>query len=171
MSDRVEKRQGGRKPIYLRGTNSQFDATTPPNRGLRLRGMSGRSEEFDEEQSPLTLRQPSRSTHTPPTPRNSNFNPEAAPFTPTVSAFVNTPDSSPADPQSVEKSLKEKRAERLRQINAIEDSRDREDAMNDFIWEQHTEWSAEDLAREKEEKELEERRQKFGRRHKDSPRK
>ncbi|KAL6922304.1 hypothetical protein FSST1_006330 [Fusarium sambucinum] len=154
MSDKIEKLQGGRKPIYLRGNDPQLDTTTtPPKKGLHLRGMSG----FDQVQPPSG---------------SSSFNPEAAPFTPTApTAFVNTPDSSPADPQSVEKSPEDKRAQRLREINAIEDERDREDAMNDFIWEQHTEWSAEDLAKEKEEKELEERRQKFGRHHKDSPNK
>ncbi|KAM0415352.1 hypothetical protein ACHAPD_006548 [Fusarium lateritium] len=163
----VEKRQLGPewlgvKPLYLIEVKSTTgDSRTPfymskrqyQKKGLHLRGMSG----FDQEETPSG---------------SSSFNPEAAPFTPTApTAFVNTPDSSPADPQSIEKSPEERRAQRLREIKSIEDERDRENAMNDFIWEMHTEWSAKDLAKEKEEKELEERRQKFGRHDEDFPNK
>ncbi|CEI67454.1 unnamed protein product [Fusarium venenatum] len=145
MSNRIEKLQGGRNPIHLRGNDPKLDTTTTPPRRV------------------CTCVTPSGS---------SSFNPEAAPFTPTApTAFVNTPDSSPADPQSIEKSPEERRAQRLREIKSIEDERDRENAMNDFIWEMHTEWSAKDLAKEKEEKELEERRQKFGRHDEDFPNK
>ncbi|RGP70138.1 hypothetical protein FSPOR_4250 [Fusarium sporotrichioides] len=173
MSDRIEQIQG-RQPLYLRGSDTSSTDTSPSgefssptsSQRLHLRNMSGRDVGIEEEQ-PLILRTPranalgdqsGKSPGTPTTPRS--FNPEAAAFT-------------PADPSSVEssakKSIEEQRAERLRQINLIEDFLDREEAMNDFIWEQHTEWSAEDLAKEKEEKELEERRQKYGRYHKDSP--
>jgi hypothetical protein len=150
MSRRSEKKKGNRNPIYLRGDDPKFDNTTPPKKGIHLRGMSG----FDEEQS---------------TPSTSGFNPAAAPFTPAAS--TSTPDSTPANPRSVEESPEEKRAARLREIRSIEDERDREEAMNDFIWDQHVEWTAEDLAEEKKEMELEERRQKFGQHHKDSPNK
>ncbi|KAL5584453.1 hypothetical protein FOVSG1_013842 [Fusarium oxysporum f. sp. vasinfectum] len=49
------------------------------------------------------------------------------------------------------------------QILAIEDERDREDAINDFYYKQARPWTDEDTRREKEERELEERKRRFGR--------
>ncbi|TXC00522.1 hypothetical protein FocTR4_00008130 [Fusarium oxysporum f. sp. cubense] len=49
------------------------------------------------------------------------------------------------------------------QILAIEDERDREDAINDFYYKQARPWTDEDTRREKEEQELEERKRRFGR--------
>ncbi|KAK2934816.1 Histidine kinase/HSP90-like ATPase superfamily [Fusarium oxysporum f. sp. vasinfectum] len=49
------------------------------------------------------------------------------------------------------------------QILAIEDERDREDAINDFYYQQARPWTDEDTRREKEEQELEERKRRFGR--------
>jgi hypothetical protein len=175
MSDRIEKSQG-QKRLTLRGLDTgssgsigdkspsgKFSSATSQN--LYLRGMS----------DPKTPSPVSPGSSNTPIPRSvPSFNPEAAEFSPTVSS-VNTPRSafsSPADPNSVESSVQKyreaQREDRLRQINMIEDDLDREEAMNDFIWDQHTEWSSEDLAKEKEEKELEERREKYGHHRKDS---
>ncbi|KAJ4280849.1 hypothetical protein NW764_005195 [Fusarium oxysporum] len=51
------------------------------------------------------------------------------------------------------------------QILAIEDERDREDAINDFYYKQARPWTDEDTRREKEEQELEERKRRFGRKN------
>jgi hypothetical protein len=75
---------------------------------------------------------------------------------------------SPSPPQAAyaqlapyDNSPEAQRANRLRYINQIEDYRDREEAMNDFIFDQATPCTREDLAREKEELELQRRKEQF----------
>lgn len=161
MPRRIENPQG-QQGLALRGSGTgSSDGKSPSgtSQRLHLRGLSDAT-------TPPPTRPGSSSSSRTPIPRS--FNPEASEFSPTVSVN-STPRSAYASPtdangveSSVQRYLAAQRENRLRQINQIEDERDREEAMNDFIWNQHTEWSAEDLAKEKEEKELQERREKFG---------
>ncbi|CEF75905.1 hypothetical protein FGSG_13767 [Fusarium graminearum PH-1] len=164
MSDRVKTHQGQEKKLlYLRGSNPEYSNTMPPTGPrLYLRGMSNRSDETDQDRGDGKSPR-GKSSGNPSTPnRRSTFNPQADPFTPTTSSSSTDPSS--AGSSAKKPSVQDQREERLRQINLIEDERDREDAMNDFIWDQHTDWTAEELEREKEELELEERRRRFARR-------
>ncbi|KAM0397767.1 hypothetical protein ACHAQC_003428 [Fusarium culmorum] len=164
MSDRVKTPQGQEKKLlYLRGTDPEYSNTMPPTGPrLHLRGMSNRSDETDQDRGDGKSPR-GKSSGNPSTPnRRSTFNPHAETFTPTTSSSSTDPSS--ADSSAKKLSIRYQREERLRQINLIEDERDREDAMNDFIWDQHTNWTAEELEKEKEELELEERRRRFARR-------
>ncbi|KAF4991009.1 hypothetical protein FGRMN_8130 [Fusarium graminum] len=143
-------------------SESAEDNSSPsvtPNR-LHLRG-------HDSPTSPPVGRsQPS----TPPA-RNalvSIFNPEATEFSPCPSA-VSSPRGSHAQPvHGCDTFVQAERANKLRSVNKIEDDRDREEAMNDFIFDQATPWIPEDEVWEKERRKLNRHHERLGRHRKTS---
>lgn len=164
MSDRVKTPQGQQKKLlYLRGTGPEYSNTMPPTGPrLHLRGMSNRSDEADQDRGDGKSPR-GKSSGNPSTPyRRSTFNPQAEPFTPTASSSSTEPSS--ADSSAKKPSTQDQREEQLRQINLIEDERDREHAMNDFLWDQSTDWTGEQLEEEKKKLDLEERKQRLARR-------
>ncbi|KAF0635880.1 hypothetical protein FPSE5266_09772 [Fusarium pseudograminearum] len=161
MSNRNKTPQGQEKKLlYLRGTDPEYSNTMPPTGPrLHLRGMSNRSDETDQDRSDGKSPR-GKSSGNPNTPnRRSTFNPQAEPFTPTTTSPSTDPSS--ADSSAKKPSVQDQR-EQLRQINLIEDERDRVDAVGDFIWDQSTRWTAEELKKEEEELKMEERRQRLG---------
>ncbi|KAM0352338.1 hypothetical protein ACHAPU_002003 [Fusarium lateritium] len=98
----------------------------------------------------------------------SAFNPEATEFSPSPSA-MSSPLHTHAQPfHGYDDFVQAERANKLRSVNKIEDDRDREEAMNDFIFDQATPWTPKDEAWDKEEKELNRRQKRFGRYRKTS---
>ncbi|SPJ70612.1 uncharacterized protein FTOL_00340 [Fusarium torulosum] len=135
-------------------TDSQLAQPTRTQDRLHLRGHDSPNSSPPDQSQPHTPRRHRASL--------SGFNPEAVEF-------------SPSPPQAAYAQLvphdnfpEAQRANRLRYINQIEDDRDREEAMNDFIFDQATPWTHEDLAREKEELELKRREELFGKFRKSS---
>ncbi|KAH7193823.1 uncharacterized protein B0J16DRAFT_317483 [Fusarium flagelliforme] len=160
--------QDNGQPQYLlvRGSNS---ANSTPEKS---QGPSTRS-------SPERLELPGLSRGStpasrPPTRNGKILDPTAAPFqhqyddVASQQRKINSSSPSQSSQQgdtsfsSYAEYLESERVGNYRKISEIEDDRDREDAFSDYIWDQHVDWSAEDLRKEKEQQELEERRQRFG---------
>lgn len=152
--------------ILARGSNSADSTPEKP------RGPSTRS-------SPERLELPGLSRGStpasrPPTRNGKPLDPTAAPFQHQYDDVASQQQkvSSASPSQSSQQGdssfttyaqyLENERVANYRKISRIEDERDREEAFSDYIWDQHVDWSAEDLRKEKEQKELEERRQRFG---------
>ncbi|KAF5663739.1 hypothetical protein FHETE_7444 [Fusarium heterosporum] len=113
----------------------------------------------------------SRSQPSTPPARNtlaSIFNPKATEFSPCPSS-VSSPRKPHAQPvHGCDTFVQSERANKFRSVIEIEDDRDREEAMNDFIFDQATPWALEDEAREKEKRELNRRQERLGHHRKTS---
>ncbi|CAJ0538893.1 Ff.00g067800.m01.CDS01 [Fusarium sp. VM40] len=133
--------------------NSQTSTNSRPGQSTRAQGHLHLRGYESPNSSPAGPSQP----HTPLHLRGSHpgFNPQAVEFSPSP------PRSAYAQPASYDNSPEAQRANRLSHINQMEDFRDREEAMNDFIFDQATPCTREDLAREKEELELQRRKEQF----------
>ncbi|KAJ4122742.1 hypothetical protein NW768_010184 [Fusarium equiseti] len=160
--------QDSSQPQYLLVRGSNSTDSTPE----KLQGPSTRS-------SPERLELPGLSRGSTPASRPPTRN--GKPLDPTAMPFQHQYDDVASQQQKVHSSspsqssqqrdtsfssysqfLENERVGNYREISEIEDERDREEAFSDYIWKQHVEWSAEDLRKEKERNELEERRQRFG---------
>ncbi|KAH6968225.1 hypothetical protein HG530_007688 [Fusarium avenaceum] len=137
----------GNTPYSEASTNARLAQSNRAQNHLHLRGYESPNS------SPAGPSRP----HTPIHLRSSHpgFNPHAVEFSPSP------PRSAYAQLAPYDNSPEAQRANRLRHINQIEDFRDREEAMNDFIFDQATPCTREDLAREKEELELQRRKEQF----------
>jgi hypothetical protein len=135
-------------------TDSQLAQKTRTQDRLRLRGHDSPNSSPPDQSQPHTPRRHRASI--------SGFNPEAVEFSPSP------PQAAYAQLVPHDNSPEAQRANRLRYINQIEDDRDREEAIKDFIFDQVTPWTSEDLAREKEELELKRREELFGKFRKSS---
>ncbi|KAF4452437.1 hypothetical protein F53441_4717 [Fusarium austroafricanum] len=156
--------------LYLRGQESPSRLSSPHGEEHSSPSPSGHA------QPAISSPAPPGFSHAPSGPAQSHtpqrhpgeLSPIAATFTP--SPLINSQSDSAAHAQTLvdeaivnEALEKGRRASRHAEIMAMEDPRDQEDALNDWFNNQARPVSDEQLAREKEEKELEERRRLFDR--------